>query len=305
MDGKNLKANNTTDTMRRKQALVTITPYNEQQKRMLNETTTPTTTTAATAAAAAAGAAGAAAAARSAAATGTAAAAAAAVTGPPVPPPAPPLPFPSKNRNSDDSVEMQSIESFKLKETPNTVPKPPPTYFPVTSPSSTSGSPIRHIGTASKVPKDAATSPVAELAKSTTAPVSPINGAQASKVPGGKVAIRIGSYEGETKQPSRLEFLPQQPSRDKNGPVDESDNAPVVSRLQNELAATLQRSNLRRKTEGENQSPVKTIHENAATSSNETTNPEPNKLLQSNIEKLASALSNKVTIKVNPENSSR
>lgn len=256
--------------MRRKQALVTITPYNEQQKRMLNETTTTTT-----------------------------------ATGPPVPPPAPPpFPLPSKNRNSDDSVEMQSIESFKLKETPNTVPKPPPTYFPVTSPSSTGSSP-RHVGTGSKVPKDAATSPVAELAKNSTASVSPTNGPQSSKLPSGKVAIRIGSYEGETKQPSRLEFLPQQPSRDKNGVVDEPDNGPVVSRLQNELAATLQRSNLRRKTEGENQSPVKTIHENAATSSNETTNSEPGKLLQSNIEKLACALGNKVTIKVNPENSSR
>jgi len=166
----------------------------------------------------------------------------AATTGPPAPPP---LPLLSKNKNSDDSVEMQSIESFKLKETPNTVPKPPPTYFPVTSPSSTNGSP-RHVG--SKVPKDAATSPVAELAKNSSASVSPTNGP--SKLPGGKVAIRIGAYEGETKQPSRLEFLPQQSSRDKNGVVDESDNGPVVSRLQNELAATLQRSNLRRKTEG-------------------------------------------------------
>jgi len=186
----------------------------EQQKRMLSETTTTAT------------------------------------TGPPVPPPAPPpLPFPAKNRNSDDSVEMQSIESFKLKETPSTVPKPPPTYFPVTSPSSTSGSP-RHVGTGSKVPKDAATSPVVELAKNSAASVSPTNSPQSSKLPGGKVAIRIGSYEGETKQPSRLEFLPQQPSRDKNGVADETDNGPVVSRLQNELAATLQRSNLRRKTEG-------------------------------------------------------
>lgn len=47
------------------------------------------------------------------------------------------------------------------------------------------------------------------------------------------------------------------------------------------------------------------MNENVAMSSKETTNLEPNKLLQSNIEKLASALSNKVTIKVNPENSSR
>ncbi|XP_070518610.1 uncharacterized protein [Cardiocondyla obscurior] len=224
-------------------------------------------------------------------------------TGPPVPPPAPPpLPLSSKARNSDDSVEMQSIESFKLKETPSTVPKPPSTYFPVTGPSSTSASP-RHIGTAGKIPKDAATSPVAELAKSTSVSVSPTNGA--SKLSGSKVAIRIGAYEGEAKQPSRLEFLPQQPSREKNGIVDELDNCPVVSRLQNELAATLQRSNLRKKTESENQSPVKTVHENIAASNKEITNSEPSKLLQNNIEKLASALSNKVTIKVNPENSTR
>jgi hypothetical protein len=50
---------------------------------------------------------------------------------------------------------------------------------------------------------------------------------------------------------------------------------------------------------------VKTIPENAATASNDTTNSEPHKLLQGNVEKLASALSNKVTIKVNPENGSR
>ncbi|XP_050457021.1 uncharacterized protein LOC126854395 isoform X3 [Cataglyphis hispanica] len=247
----------------------------EQEKRVLNETST--TMTAAT--------------------TTT--------MSPSMPPPVPPpLPLPSKNRGNDDSVEMQSIESFKLKEAPNTVPKPPPTYFPVTNPAS-NGSP-HHMGTGSKVPKDAATSPVAELAKTSLASVSPTNGAQVSKsLTGSKVAVRIGAYEGETKQPSRLEFLPQQPSRDRNGVVDEVANSPVVSRLQNELVATLQRSNLRRKTEGvENQSPVKTISENAVMS-NDTTNSEPNKLLQGNVEKLASALSNKVTIRVNPENSSR
>ncbi|XP_011251248.1 uncharacterized protein LOC105248263 isoform X2 [Camponotus floridanus] len=248
----------------------------EQEKRVLNDTsTTATATTTAT-------------------------------MSPPMPPPAPPpLPLSSKNRGNDDSVEMQSIESFKLKEAPNTVPKPPPTYFPVTNPVS-NGSP-QHVGTGSKVPKDAATSPVAELAKTSFSSVSPTNGPQISKpLVGSKVAVRIGAYEGETKQPSRLEFLPQQSSRDRNGVVDEASNSPVVSRLQNELVATLQRSNLRRKTEGvENQSPVKTISENAAAPSNDTTNSEPSKLLQSNVEKLASALSNKVTIRVNPENNSR
>jgi len=171
-------------------------------------------------------------------------------TGSSAPPPAPPpLPLPlSKNRSNDDAVEMQSIESFKLKETPSTVPKPPPTYFPVTSPSSSTSSP-RHSGKNASG-KDAATSPVAELAK-TPSSVSPTNSAQPSRQqPGGKVAVvRIGAYEGEIKQPSRLEFLPQS-GREKNNTADETANGPVVSRLQNELAATLQRSNLRRKTEG-------------------------------------------------------
>lgn len=55
----------------------------------------------------------------------------------------------------------------------------------------------------------------------------------------------------------------------------------------------------------DNLSPAKTISDNAATSGNDTTNSEPNRQCQSNVEKLASALGNKVTIKVNPENSGR
>jgi len=155
----------------------------------------------------------------------------------------PPLPHLSKNRGNDDAVEMQSIESFKLKETPSTVPKPPSTYFPMTSPSP-NGSP-RH-GTAARTTsgKDAATSPVAELAKTSLAsPTKPAQSARANKV-----AIKIGAYEGEVKQPSRLEFLPQQTNRD-NSVAKEAANDAVVSMLQNELAATLLRSNLRRKTE--------------------------------------------------------
>lgn len=200
--------------------------FQEQEKRMLNGTSSATTTTT----------------------TSTTS------TGAPIPPPAPPpLPLLSKSRGNDDSVEMQSIESFKLKETPNTVPKPPPTYFPVSSLSAAPNGSPRHIG-GSKPPtsngKDAATSPVVELAKTSPSSASPTNGAQPAKsTVGGKVAIRIGAYEGETKQPSRLEFLSQQ-TREKNGADDASTNGPVVSRLQNELAATLQRSNLRRKTEG-------------------------------------------------------
>lgn len=173
------------------------------------------------------------------------------------PPPAPPLPLPTKTTTNEDSVEMQSIESFKLKDTPNPViPKPPPTYFPLSNSSSpaSNGSP-RHAATGNKTQvikeKDQSTSPSNETNKNSTTnnnAVSPNGTAGPLKPTVGKVAIRIGAYEGEAKQPAKLDFLAQQPRAEKNG-TDEA-NGPVVSRLQNELAATLQRSNLRRKTEG-------------------------------------------------------
>ncbi|KAK2584755.1 hypothetical protein KPH14_007082 [Odynerus spinipes] len=235
---------------------------------------------------------------------------------PPPAPPAPPLPVVTKAATSEDSVEMQSIESFKLKDAPNPViPKPPPTYFPLSNSSSTStinGSP-RHVaaGTAAKTQvkeKEQSTSPSTETAKIVTgngvSPNGTVAGGPTAKAPVGKVAIRIGAYEGEAKQPAKLDFLAQQPRVEKS--VNDETNGPVVSRLQNELAATLQRSNLRRKTEGDNQTTTaKSIPENTTTSEKETTNPEPNKLPQSTVEKLASALGNKVTIRINPEDGSR
>lgn len=150
---------------------------------------------------------------------------------------------------------MQSIESFKLKETPNTVPKPPPTYFPLSNTSVISNGSPRHTATGNKPQmlnnKNAATNHTLEFTKISPSATSPTNGAQSTKSVNGKVAIRIGSYEGESKQPSKLEFL-SQTSREKTETDDpaQSNNDPVVSRLQNELAATLQRSNLRRKTDG-------------------------------------------------------
>lgn len=258
--------------------LVTITPYDEQEKRVLNVATAPTIPPAPPAPPA-----------------------------PPTPPAPPPLPLLSKTKSTEDSVEMQSIESFKLKEAPNPViPKPPPTYFPMqNSAPAANGSP-RHNGNGNKPQmngKDVSTSPVSETSK-TVAPPPPPPTAQNAKPATGKVAIRIGAYEGEAKQPSKLDFLSQQSRSERNG-TDELANGPVVSRLQNELAATLQRSNLRRKTEGETQPAVKTIPENAAVASNEATSTEPGKLSQSNVEKLASALNNKVTIKVNPDHNNR
>lgn len=287
--------NGTTRTLKKSRVLVTITPYTEQEKRVLNGSTTTATTTS----------------------NGTTNSTTNTTnsTVPIPPPPAPPLPLPAKTSTSEDSVEMQSIESFKLKDTPNPViPKPPPTYFPLSNSSSTStvnGSP-RHVATSTGTKtqakdKEQSTSPSNEITKTTTGNGVSSNGTTAGgptpKAPAGKVAIRIGAYEGEAKQPSKLDFLAQQSRVEKSG-SDES-NGPVVSRLQNELAATLQRSNLRRKTEGDNQATTKSIPENTTTSEKETTNPEPNKLPQSTVEKLASALGNKVTIRVNPEDGSR
>lgn len=175
---------------------------------------------------------------------------------PPAPPAPPPLPLLPRTKSNEDSVEMQSIESFKLKETPNPViPKPPPTYFPMqNSTTTTNGSP-RHTAAATKPQvngKEPSTSPVIETTKSAVPPPPPLVAVaqpQVAKPAAGKVAIRIGAYEGEAKQPSKLDFLSQQPRADRNG-TNELANGPVVSRLQNELAATLQRSNLRRKTDG-------------------------------------------------------
>ncbi|XP_076676131.1 uncharacterized protein LOC143373107 isoform X2 [Andrena cerasifolii] len=225
---------------------------------------------------------------------------------PPAPPAPPPLPLLSKTKSNDDSVEMQSIESFKLKETPNPViPKPPPTYFPMQTAAATLNGSPRHTGNGNKPQvngKEPSTSPVSDASKPAVSPAAA--NAQIAKPASGKVAIRIGAYEGEAKQPSKLDFLSQQARSDRNGTT-ELTNGPVVSRLQNELAATLQRSNLRRKTDGEAQPAIKPIPENAAMANNDTTNSEPGKLPQSNVEKLASALNNKVTIKVNPENNNR
>ncbi|KAI4501986.1 hypothetical protein M0802_002668 [Mischocyttarus mexicanus] len=271
--------------------------------------------------------------------------------------PAPPLPISTKSEKisttTEDSVEMQSIESFKLKEAPNPViPKPPPTYFPISNSSSpaSNGSP-RHVATTGnkttqviiKEKDQPASLPLNETNKNSTTTttttattitttttttttttaaatttstttttttttntnnaVSPNGNTGVPKPTVGKVAIRIGAYEGEAKQPAKLDFLAQQPRTEKNGT--EEVNGPVVSRLQNELAATLQRSNLRRKTEGDNQTTAKSIQENTVTSDKETTNPEPNKLPQSTVEKLASALGNKVTIRINPDDGNR
>lgn len=174
-------------------------------------------------------------------------------------PPPPPLPVTSPVKNHEDAVEMQSIESFKLKDSPSPViPKPPPTYFSssTTSQSSTpsNGSPKHLVSqTKSQVkgnPKESQNS-VSQLAMEKKSVSKKLNGSVTTTA-GGKVAVKIGSYEGDIKQPSRLDFLPQQSRTvvDSAKSINEEiSTGPVVSKLQNELVATLQRSNLKKKTD--------------------------------------------------------
>ncbi|XP_046432035.1 uncharacterized protein LOC124185374 [Neodiprion fabricii] len=223
--------------------------------------------------------------------------------GAPTPPPPPPRGVTAqkpKTNASDDAVEMQSIESFKLKE-PQSVatPKPPSTYFPASrdeSDSSTrrTGSPT---GSGDTKKQQQPTVPMApSMPNGAAAPVNTVVGK-------GKVAIRIGAYSGEAKAPSKLDFLGGQPPTGTPTPtpiakgVETTDSAPVASRLQNELAATLQRSNLRKKTDGENAT-ARPVSNNAASPTRFGAE-NPAIITQSNVERLAAVLSNKVTIKIN------
>lgn len=117
-----------------------------------------------------------------------------------------------------DSVEMESLESFKLNQPSNSRPKPPNTYFskPPLGSQLSNGS-IKSNGSAT-------------LMKSRP------------------VSVTIGEYPSGTsrKQPNRFDFLP-------NGGQDKVDgspvNQPITNQLATELAQTLNRSNLKKRTE--------------------------------------------------------
>ncbi|XP_012263261.2 mucin-5AC isoform X2 [Athalia rosae] len=247
-------------------------------------------------------------------------------SGAPTPPPPPPRGVTAArtktNTASDDAVEMQSIESFKLKE-PQSVPppKPPSTYFPSIpreepAPGRT-GSPIGSAGGNAKKPLPVQVPTVPLIPNGTNAGAS-VNNAAGK----GKIAIRIGAYSGEAKAPAKLDFLGNQsptttstapttttPASARGGDQARDSSVPVASRLQNELAATLQRSNLKKKTDEDNNVATnKTVTGNAVSPTRgipqATENPAI--LTQNNVEKLAAVLSNKVTIKINTtENISR
>ncbi|XP_049807844.1 serine-rich adhesin for platelets-like isoform X1 [Schistocerca nitens] len=129
---------------------------------------------------------------------------------------------------SAESVEMESLESFKLTNPRGPPPKPPQTYFnttkerPSTMDSSSSSS------------SDGSTSSKSQASIKKHRPVSVIIG----EYPSGK----------EKRQPSKFDFLDNAVSNGtQNCPVE--NKMPVSSLLHSELSQTLSRSNLRRRTE--------------------------------------------------------
>lgn len=118
------------------------------------------------------------------------------------------------SQNLNDSVEMESIESFKLNQPTNLKPKPPNTYF--------------------NKPKPPLTS---QLSNGSITSNSTLKKAR-------PVSVTIGEYPSGTsrKQPTRFDFLP-------NGNNDRLDGSSISSQLATELAQTLNRSNLKKRTE--------------------------------------------------------
>ncbi|XP_075972856.1 uncharacterized protein LOC142974422 isoform X2 [Anticarsia gemmatalis] len=108
----------------------------------------------------------------------------------------------------DEKAELESLESYKLKNPSNVQPKPPSNYF-----------------------------------------VKAPNGTATMKKHARPVSVTIGEYAyggGSRREPTKLDFL----NGDKpDGLHDVDDEASISNRLQSELALTLSRSNLRKKTE--------------------------------------------------------
>lgn len=130
---------------------------------------------------------------------------------------------PSQNTNrsvspsalSKDGVDMESLESFKLNNPSAPNPKPPNTYFnkPIPTPPSGKSSPLQ---------------------SSTLKKARP-------------VSVTIGEYPTGTnrRQPIKFDFL----NNGNSDNVDGTRNQPITSRLASELAQTLSRSNLKKRTE--------------------------------------------------------
>lgn len=116
---------------------------------------------------------------------------------------------PSQVKNvKDEKAELESLESYKLKNPSNVLPKPPSNYF-----------------------------------------VKAPNGTATMKKHARPVSVTIGEYAyggGSRREPTKLDFL----NGDKtDGLLNGDEEVSISNRLQSELALTLSRSNLRKKTE--------------------------------------------------------
>ncbi|XP_031763240.2 uncharacterized protein LOC113523624 isoform X2 [Galleria mellonella] len=114
---------------------------------------------------------------------------------------------PTKLNNKDEKADIESLESYKLKNPSNVQPKPPSNYF-----------------------------------------VRAPNGTATMNKHGRPVSVTIGEYAGSTngrREPTKLDFL----NGDRPDGIVVDDDTSISNRLQSELALTLSRSNLRKKTE--------------------------------------------------------
>ncbi|XP_053600107.1 uncharacterized protein LOC128669362 isoform X2 [Plodia interpunctella] len=113
----------------------------------------------------------------------------------------------TKAKTNEEDVDLESLESFKLKNPANVLPKPPSTYF-----------------------------------------VRAPNGTATMKKHARPVSVTIGEYASTgaaRREPTKLDFL----SADRPDGRHAEDDVSISNRLQSELALTLSRSNLRKKTE--------------------------------------------------------
>lgn len=113
----------------------------------------------------------------------------------------------SQSKIKEENAELQSIESYTLRNPSLSAPKPPSNYF-----------------------------------------VGAPNGTATMKKNVRPVSVTIGEYNGSNgarRPPTKLDFL----NGDSPDGQQTVDDEPLTNRLQSELALTLSRSNLRKKTE--------------------------------------------------------
>lgn len=130
------------------------------------------------------------------------------------------------NPKNADAVEMQSIESFRLKNPQSPKPKPPETYFvPAKSKNKTQNS---------------------SNTNQSTWREQRLTGKQRP------VSVTIGEYPSgvERRIPTRFDFLTA-PAADVTKSVSSVDGPNITCQLQSELAQTLSRSNLRKQTDSQ------------------------------------------------------